>query len=162
MLLSPSDPHIVLGAGSTTMLAVVAFVSRSTRSWAVYRGYGDLSSRLRWARLRAALSPPGTTRARTRSAVGAVLFLPSMVGAAAAARARMPARRYLPVMVAANLAGLVWVLAIAAVAANQVEWLRQVIVGHPIPSTAAAVALVALPRLARACARRPRSGEAAG
>ena len=78
--LSPSDPHIVLGAGSLYALAVVAFLSRSLRAWFVFRGYERLPDRVLKPPWSAMLAPEVPKRGVHALGLGSHLLPPDHGG----------------------------------------------------------------------------------
>ncbi len=140
--LSPADPHLLLATNeSRAVLVAIAFVVRLGRAWAIFRSLDHLLGRRNRTLAHLAVHER-RRRWRRRTGIGAVVFLPGMVGAAVAARAKLDPRLFLAVATCSTASGLALTVTASHVFDAQLASASAFLADHPAEFTVLVGALV--------------------
>lgn len=140
--LSPADPHLLLATTeSRVILVAIAFVVRLGRAWAIFQSLERLSASRR-VPVRGLLMPERESRWRHHTGVGAVVFLPGMVGAVIAARAKLNPRLFLAVASCSTATGLAITITASHIFDDQLARASAVLADHPTEFTVLVAAIV--------------------
>ncbi len=133
--LSPADPHLLLATSeSRVVLVAIAFAVRLGRAWVIFRSLEHFASRPH-SPVRRLLMPERKNRWRRHTGVGAVVFLPGMVGAVIAARAKLNPRIFLSVAAFSTASGLAITLTASHIFEDQLARASAVLASHPTEFT---------------------------